>query len=323
MSELDSGQLDAPPPEQVHEINQNSIQKATEIDEKSHHSPLQQLNHVNIPQVNATVSDGTKLPLSNLKIPIGEAELLGSVRTYLTDVTTVRTSARVIHKLREISSTPQVERKEQPEVSVSTPKTPSNSKPSHVKVQWINAERNFFYDALNEHGRDFEKISHFVNMKMRRKASTDVDYKTKDQVRTFYYQLYNKASKYLSFSSDISKMAQELYTVINYGEMKRKLQLITDKSFLKLRELVYRGSTCIRIKGRNIRIKTPPCRALRKLNQLEGVEEVLLPHRVDLIIRPGSMKAWSYVQNLAQNPRIRLTSLPLQKRLASVLATSE
>lgn len=273
--------------------------------------------------VNSSGSDSQKLVNSNSE----KEELLGSVRTYLTDVTTVRTSARVIHKLREISSasaSPQTEKKDNQEQLVNTPKTPSQTKTPHVKVQWINAEKNYFYDALNEYGRDFEKISHFINMKMRRKSSSDADYKTKDQVRTFYYQLYNKASKYLRFSSDVMKTAQELYTVINYGEMKRKLVIMTDKSFIKLRELVYRGSTVIRMKGRNIRIKTPPCRALRKLNQLEGIdEEVLLPHRIDLVIRPGSMKSWGYVQSLAQNPRIKMLSLPLQKRLASVLASSK
>lgn len=257
-----------------------------------------------------------------------EEELLGSVRTYLTDVTTVRTSARVIHKLREISSassapSPQPE-KNGSETSSNTPKTPSQVKIPYVKVQWITAERNQFYDALNEYGRDFEKISHFINMKMRRKSPTDIDYKTKDHVRHYYYQLYTKASKYLRFSTDVAKTAQELYTVINYGEMKRKLVIVTEKSFMKLRELVYRGSTVIRSKGRNIRIKTPSCRALRKLNQLEGIDDdVLLPQRIDVVIRPGSSKSWGYVQSLAHNPRIKLLSLPLQKRLASLLVSSK
>lgn len=307
MSNNDNTQLESQINDQIDLITHNSLLK----DDKTEIINCQQMNHpqpstnyVNtvdtniITTVNPLSSDNQKLPAnsssSSIKLQISdEEELLGSVRTYLTDVTTVRTSARVIHKRREISSasasaSPQPEKKDNHELLANLPKTPSQTKAPHVKVQWINAERNYFYDALNEYGRDFEKISHFINMKMRRKSSSDVDYKTKDQVRTFYYQLYNKASKYLRFSSDVTKTAQELYTVINYGEMKRKLVIMTDKSFIKLRELVYRGSTVIRMKGRNIRIKTPPCRALRKLNQLEGIdEEVLLPHRIDLVIRPG------------------------------------
>lgn len=259
---------------------------------------------------------------------VAEEELLGSVTTYLTDGPTVRTSARVIHKLR-MDNTPltQSEKKEtQSEtVTVNLPKTPSQSKPPHVKVQWVNSERNFFFDALNEYGRDFEQISRFINAKMKRKMPSDQDYKTKENIRQLYYQFYAKASKYLRFSDEIKKFAQELYTLINYGEMKRKLVMSSEKSFLKLRELVYKGVVTIRIKGKNIKVKTPSCRALRKLNQLEGnaVEDVQLPQRVDVILRPVNMKSWGYVQTLAQNPRIRMVSLPLQKRLASLLHTMQ
>lgn len=69
---------------------------------------------------------------------------------------------------------------------------------------------------------------------------------------------------------EVKKAAQELYALINYGEMRKKLIFVNEKSFLKLRELVYKGCITIRIKGKNIKIKTPSCRALRKLNQLEG-----------------------------------------------------
>ena len=65
-------------------------------------------------------------------------------------------------------------------------------------------------------------------------------------------------------------MPQELYALINYGEMRRKMPFMHEKAFQKLKELVYRGSVTIREKGKTIRIRTPSCRALRKLNQLEG-----------------------------------------------------
>lgn len=258
-------------------------------------------------------------------------ELLGSVTTFPTsgnDGPAVRTSARVIHKLRMDSTPlPPTEKKEiQSETSsVTQPKTPSHSKVAHVKVQWINQERNFFFDALNEHGRDFEQIARIVNNKMRRKSPSDPDYKTKDHIRQHYYQIYMKASKYLRFSEDVKRHAQELYTLINYGEMKRRLVMSSEKSFLKLRDLVYKGFVVIRWKGKNIKIKTPSCRALRKLNQLEGntIESINLPHRIDVILRPANMNSWGYVQALAQNPRIRIFSTPLQKRLASLLYTMQ
>lgn len=71
--------------------------------------------------------------------------------------------------------------------------------------------------------------------------------------------------------TEIKKIAQELYALINYGEMRKKLVFVNQKACMKLKELVYKGSVTVRVKGKNIRIKTPSCKALRKLNQLEGI----------------------------------------------------
>lgn len=68
----------------------------------------------------------------------------------------------------------------------------------------------------------------------------------------------------------MTKKVQELYALINYGEMRRKIPLDNQKVFMKLRELVYRGSVTVRAKGKNCRIKTPSCPALRKINQVES-----------------------------------------------------
>lgn len=166
---------------------------------------------------------------------------------------------------------------------------------------WTNIERNLFFEALNEFGKDFDAISHYVNAKQRRKSTTDPTYKTKDHVRFIYYQTFHKVIKYLRFSdgksvdealllklrifiqknfsfffaiADIKKHAQELYALINYGEMRKKLVFVNAKACMKLKELVYHGSVSIRVKGKNIRIKTPSCKALRQLNQMEGKRRV-------------------------------------------------
>lgn len=255
-------------------------------------------------------------------------EMLGSLTTDSDDpAVRIRTSARVIHNKLRLDSIPQpiaTPIETNPEISnVNQPKTPSQSK-AHTRVQWANIEKKFFFDALNEHGRDFEQISRFINTKMKRKTPTEVDYKTKEHVRQHYYQLFQKASKYLRFSDDVKKLAQELYTLINFGEMKKKLVMSSEKSFLKLRDLVYRGSVTIRVKGKNIKIKTPSCRALKKLNQLEGnnYEDILLPQRIDVILRPSNLHSFTYVQRLAQNPRVKV-SLPLQRRLITLLQTMQ
>lgn len=146
----------------------------------------------------------------------------------------------------------------------------------------------------------------------------------------------------------MTKKVQELYALINYGEMRRKVQLDNHKLFMKLRELVYRGSVTVRVKGKNCRIKTPSCAALRKINQVESEyrdckqfqinapsavrmlihllklsewqEDIKLPTKVDVELKPADNDSWYYVQSLAQNPRVK-TSLPLQKRLISLIKT--
>lgn len=148
-----------------------------------------------------------------------------------------------------------------------------------------------------------------------------------------------------SLLADIKKHAQELYALINYGEMRKKLVFVNAKACMKLKELVYHGSVSIRVKGKNIRIKTPSCKALRQLNQMEGKnrieskmknfqtnfladlhtewqEEIKLPSKVDVYLKPANVDSWGRVQTLAQNPRVK-TILPLQKRVLSLLKTFE
>lgn len=72
--------------------------------------------------------------------------------------------------------------------------------------------------------------------------------------------------------TDLKNAAKELYGLVNYGEIRRKIGFCTEKIMcMKLNELVYKGTVQIRIKGKTLRIKTPLCRALRKLNRLQGM----------------------------------------------------
>lgn len=90
---------------------------------------------------------------------------------------------------------------------------------------------------------------------------------------------------------------------------------------MKMRELVYQGHVTFRHKGKNIRIRTPPCKALRKLNQIEDwLEDIKLPPKVDICLRPINMEAFGRVQSVAQNPYVK-TSAPLQKKVVSILKT--
>ena len=77
------------------------------------------------------------------------------------------------------------------------------------------------------------------------------------------------------------------------------------------------------MRGKTIRVKTPICRALRKLNQQEELDEELkLPTHVEIELRPRTNEAWARVQSVAQNPRLH-TLLPLQRRLSTLIAFLE
>lgn len=111
----------------------------------------------------------------------------------------VRTSARVIQKMKMDSirpiTPPPVDKEEHHR---NAQKTPNQHRPS--KTIWSNIERNLFFDAINEYGKDFESIANYINGKQKRKNTTDPTYKAKEHVRLLYYQTFTKISKYLRFS---------------------------------------------------------------------------------------------------------------------------
>jgi hypothetical protein len=73
------------------------------------------------------------------------------------------------------------------------------------------------------------------------------------------------------FVSDLQKVTQELYALINFGELRKRIgRSVLDKNIVvKLHELIYHGFTLIKVRGKTVRVKTPVCRALRKLNMMD------------------------------------------------------
>lgn len=72
------------------------------------------------------------------------------------------------------------------------------------------------------------------------------------------------------FITDIKKQTQELYALINFGELRKKISLSNKKHYEKLSEMIYSGSTQLKFRGKVRKVRTPLCKALRKLNQIEG-----------------------------------------------------
>lgn len=245
-----------------------------------------------------------------------------------------RSSLRVTKRARKDASPP-------PNVS-SNPPPASNaaaSKKSSVSKQgnadagrtrrswevWSAEDKNAFFEAVCEFGKDFESIQSYIAQRSKKKGGSVHCIKNKDQVRHFYYRTWHKIAKVMNIGEgheDVKKQTQELYGLINYAELRKKYSpSLNEKNGQLLTELVLTGSTMVKIRGKRIRIKTPVCRALKKINNVEETkyeEPPKLPADVWVEFRPRTNGAWVQVQSLAQNPRVR-TRTSLQRRLSNVL----
>jgi hypothetical protein len=190
---------------------------------------------------------------------------------------------------------------------------------------WSVGDKHIFFEALNEFGKDFDKIQAHFQSKLKNKKNFPADYiKNKNQIRHFYYRSWHKISAYISFDADLKKSTKELFGLINYGELWKKIGgTIDDKLGAKLDELVQKGLATLKHKGKTFRIKTPVCRALKRIHNkgdITGKQKggKVLPSRVVIDLRPRETRDWYRVQKLAQNPHIKV-SLLLQRKVSSLI----
>uniref|UniRef100_A0A8C5L1G3 Protein cramped-like n=1 Tax=Jaculus jaculus TaxID=51337 RepID=A0A8C5L1G3_JACJA len=194
---------------------------------------------------------------------------------------------------------------------------------------WSTEDKNTFFEGLYEHGKDFEAIQNNIALKYKKKGKPASMVKNKEQVRHFYYRTWHKITKYIDFdnvfSRGLKKSSQELYGLICYGELRKKIGgCMDDKNATKLNELIQAGATTVRYKGRNLRIKAPMCRALKKLCDPDGLSDeedqkpVRLPLKVPVELQPRNNHAWARVQSLAQNPRLRMI-VELHRKVSSLI----
>ncbi|XP_072945689.1 uncharacterized protein crm [Epargyreus clarus] len=238
-------------------------------------------------------------------------ELLGS----LTTLQQQRTSARVIKKLR---LEPPVDKRDVAECETPIKIDDKDLKFPTVKQRmpkalWSADEKSLFFEALNEYGKDFDAITAHICAKMKKKGMVpEGNLKTKTQVSHFYYRTWHKLSKHVHFDENVKKVAQELYALINYGELRRKLVSVNEKTCARLDEMVRCGSMAVRARGRTLRVRTPMCRALRRLNQITGERGcgARVCGRAAVVLRARDAAAWARVQAAAHNPRAALAIPP-------------
>ncbi|XP_037071423.1 trichohyalin-like, partial [Pollicipes pollicipes] len=202
----------------------------------------------------------------------------------------------------------------------------SDAPPEKIKrtwEKWSTFDKTIFFEALNEFGKNFEALQTYIAKKKSKNRPDQV--RNRDQIRFFYYRTLNKISKYVQFPTNVKRYIQEIYLLVNYGELRKRITKLNERSGQRLNELVYRGSTAVRLRGKTYRIRTPVCRALKKINRIQDpVEEpfVRLPARTQVELTPADNESWYRVQALSHNPRLRAT-LPLQHRLRSLLLALE
>ncbi|GBP63906.1 Protein cramped [Eumeta japonica] len=247
-------------------------------------------------------------------------ELLGSLTTQQQQ----RTSARVIKKLKLDDSVTDRDKKETE--CESTHKLDEKVHPVKQrmpKALWSIDEKNLFFDALNEYGKDFDAITAHICAKMKKKGVSDSNLKTKHQVSHFYYRTWHKLSKHVHFDENVKKVAQELYALINYGELRKKLVSVNEKTCSRLGEMIANGSMAVRARGKNVRVRTPMCRALRTLNRMtERADYLRVCSRALVTLRARRIVDWTRVHASAHNPRAA-ASLPLRTELGTFIAALE
>ncbi len=193
--------------------------------------------------------------------------------------------------------------------------------------QWLTEDKAIFFEALNESGKNFDAIqSYFQSQSSKRRTS---GLKNKDQIRTFYYRTWHKICKHVDFPENLQlkKSARELYGLINFGELRKRLgSQLDDKTGVKLRELIFKGHTTVRVKGKAYRLRTPTCPALKKLansDPLKVTKEesvtVAVPTKLTLALTPATFADFDRVlQKAMTNPRLNLSLNP-NKSLSSVI----
>ncbi|XP_074604332.1 cramped chromatin regulator isoform X2 [Brevipalpus obovatus] len=191
---------------------------------------------------------------------------------------------------------------------------------------WKNDDTQWFFEALTEHGKDFSAIQIYMALRYDKKLPTPQEQvKNREQVRHYYYRTWHKISPCLTFPEYLDKQTQELYGLINFGELWKKLGSKSDSKIKHhLNELVNTGQTLVKFKGKNLKIKTPVCKALKKLHKLDDISSSHpnvnnLPKEIVVELHPATNDAWMRVHSLAQNPRLRV-KVPLQKRLSELIS---
>ncbi|XP_063686719.1 uncharacterized protein LOC134820344 isoform X1 [Bolinopsis microptera] len=186
------------------------------------------------------------------------------------------------------------------------------------QMMWDTTKKGIFFDAVNEFGKDFDKIHNYFNTKIKKVYGNVDTYHAikKEQVKDFYQNTLKKTYQIVDAkklhnlivgegSVDEANIREyrEVIILLSYWQVmkhSKRMKWPTDKLHSKVNELIFQGSTCLRMKSRNFYVQrvTPKYFVGRRVGRV--------PAEFTVDILPFNSWSWGVVQNIAQNPRIRL-----------------
>ena len=236
-----------------------------------------------------------------------------------------------------------------------TPPKEGGQRPRRSWEQWSSEDKATFFEGLCECGKNFELLeAHFRGKATRHRGNQA--HKTRDQIRTFYYRTWHKISPHLDFKNSLppelqdllKKSSRELYGLINYGELRKRLGgAAAERNLAKLHELVFRGHATVRARGKNHQVRTPICMTLKRLSsrleaggkrgggcrggaqssaaaaaEAAGASSNPVPGRISLELRPLTSNDFDRIHGCFQNPHVEVKVDPTT-RLGSLMEQLE
>lgn len=131
----------------------------------------------------------------------------------------------------------------------------------------------------------------YIAARCEKKGIPTESIKNYEQVRHYYYRMWHKISQMLkisngkalchflnslthrrfAFVAEVEKGVQELYGLINYGELWKKFGSKFDlRLSASLQQLVDVGYTVFKMKGKSVRVRTPVCNALKRIHNIDS-----------------------------------------------------
>ncbi|CAG2102316.1 unnamed protein product [Medioppia subpectinata] len=185
----------------------------------------------------------------------------------------------------------------------SAPKSSSKGGKSSQKLKMrTNEDTKCFFEAICEHGKDFPRIESYMAQRCEKKGIPQDQIKNYEQVRHYYYRMWHKIANSIAPKEVVDKNIQEIYGLINYGEIWKKFGTKFDNNLsISLQQLVNFGHTTFKVKKGRIRVKTPIF--------ADNIDQNLLnlPKEVCIELHSANNESWRRLQSLSQYNKGRTT----------------